>query len=90
MSSKLKDPSRRMFFKRAVTYGVGAAIINGLGVNLATAQAKVAQNTVSYQGKPKDTQRCDGCNNFQPPNACKMVDGEISPQGWCSLFTKKA
>jgi hypothetical protein len=88
--SKPKDLSRRVFFKRAATYGVGAAIINGLRVNLATAQAKVAQNTVSYQQKPKDTQRCDGCNNFQPPNACKMVAGEISPQGWCSLFAKKA
>jgi hypothetical protein len=59
-------------------------------LNLATAQAKVPQKTVSYQDKPKDTQRCDGCNNFQPPNACKLVEGGISPQGWCSLFMKKA
>jgi len=73
-----------------VTYGVGAAIIQGLGSNLATAQAKVPQNTVSYQDKPKGAQRCDGCSLFQPPNACKTVDGAISPQGWCSLFAKKA
>jgi len=88
--SKPKDLSRRVFLQRVATYGAGAAIIQGLGSNLATAQAKVAQNTVSYQDKPKGAQRCDGCTNFQPPNACKMVDGEISPQGWCSLFTKKA
>jgi hypothetical protein len=87
---KPKDISRRVFFQRVATYGVGAAIIHGLGSNLATAQAKVPPNTVSYQAKPKGTQRCDGCNNFQPPNACKLVEGEISPQGWCSLFTKKA
>ena len=90
MPSKPKDLSRRVFLQRVATYGAGAAIIQGLGSNLATAQAKVAQNTVSYQDKPKGPQWCDGCNNFQPPNACKMVDGEISPQGWCSLFTKKA
>jgi hypothetical protein len=72
------------------TYGVGAAIIQGLGSNLATAQAKVPQSSVAYQDKPKGEQRCDGCNFFQAPSACKMVDGTISPQGWCSLFTKKA
>jgi len=64
-------------------------MIYGVGLNPATAEAKVPQNAVSYQDKPKDTQRCDGGKNFQSPNACKMVEGEISPQGWCYLFTKK-
>ena len=72
------------------TYGAGAAIIQGLGSSLANAQAKAAQNAVSYQDKPKGDQRCEACSSFQPPNACKMVDGQISPQGWCSLFTKKS
>jgi hypothetical protein len=72
------------------TYGVGAAIVHGLGSSLATAQAKVGQKTVSYQAEPKGAQRCDACTYFQAPNACKMVEGEISPQGWCSLFAKKA
>ena len=89
MASTPKDLSRRVFFQRVATFGVGAAMIHGLGLNVATAQAKVPQKTVSYQAKPNGTQRCDGCSNFQPPNACKMVEGEISPQGWCSLFTKK-
>ena len=90
MSSKPKGLSRRVFFKRAATYGVGAAIVHGFGLNLANAQAKVPQKSVSYQTTPKGEQRCDGCSNFQPPNACKTVEGEISPQGWCSLFAKKA
>jgi hypothetical protein len=88
--SKPKCLSRRVFFQRVATYGVAAAIVQGLGFNLASAQTKVPQNSVSYQAKPKGAQRCDGCTNFQPPSACKMVEGEISPQGWCSLFTKKA
>ena len=90
MPSKPKDLSRRVFFRRAATYGAGAALIYDLGLNLATAQAKVSQKSVSYQDKPKDAQRCDGCNNFQSPNACKIVEGEISAQGWCTLFVKKA
>ena len=90
MASKPIDLSRRVFFRRVATYGVGAAMIHGLGFNLAAAQAKVPQKSVSYQAKPKGTQRCDGCSNFQPPNGCKVVEGEISPEGWCSLFAKKS
>ena len=89
MPLKPKDLSRRAFSQRMATYGVGAALIHFSVVKLALAQAKVQQNTVSYQAKPKGTQRCEECVNFQAPNACKMVDGEITPQGWCSLFTKK-
>jgi hypothetical protein len=88
--SNPKDLSRRVFLQRVATYGAGAAIIQGLGSRLANAQAKAAPNAVSYQDKPKGAQRCDACSSFQPPNACKMVEGEISPQGWCSLFTKKS
>jgi hypothetical protein len=85
-----KDFSRRAFFRRVTTYAVGAAVIQGFGPSRVVAQAKVAQNTVSYQDKPKGAQRCDGCSLFQPPNACKVVAGEVSPQGWCSLFSAKA
>ncbi len=28
-------------------------------------------------------QSCAVCVNFQPPSACKFVDGIISPNGWC-------
>ena len=45
--------------------------------------------TANYQATPKGDQRCEGCANFQPPNACKFVEGHISPNGWCQLFVKK-
>ena len=48
-----------------------------------------SQADAKYQGKPKDDQRCDGCILFQPLNTCKVVQGEISPSGWCQLFVKK-
>jgi hypothetical protein len=89
MATEPQDPSRRVFFRRAATYAVGAAIIQGLRPTLAAAQGKVAQNAVAYQDKPKGTQRCDGCSLFQPPKTCKVVEGEVSPQGWCSLFAPK-
>ncbi len=53
------------------------------------AQAKLAQTAVKYQTDPKDGKQCDGCNFFVAPNSCKMVDGDISPTGWCSLWVKR-
>lgn len=54
------------------------------------AGVKVPQNVVHYQSTPKDSQDCGNCNQFAAPNACKLVDGDITPTGWCRLWTKKA
>jgi len=54
------------------------------------AQAKIAQTAVHYQTSPKDDHQCDGCNFFMAPNGCKLVDGDITPTGWCALWVKKA
>ena len=53
------------------------------------AQAKLAQAAVKYQTTPKDGHQCDGCAQFDAPNSCKLVDGDISPTGWCLLWVKK-
>lgn len=53
------------------------------------AQAKLAQAAVKYQTEPKDGHQCDGCIQFVAPNSCKLVDGDISPTGWCALWVKK-
>jgi hypothetical protein len=89
MAAKSQDLSRRGFFRRAAAYGIGAALLQELRPDRAAAQAKVAQTAVAYQDKPKGAQRCDGCSLFQAPSGCKVVDGTISPQGWCSLFSAK-
>jgi High potential iron-sulfur protein len=67
---------------------LGATAANTM-LSPAAAQEKMSQADAKYQGTPKDNQRCDGCMLFQPPNACKVVQGEISPSGWCQLFVKK-
>lgn len=67
----------------------GAVPILALGATGAKA-AKMAQTSVKYQASPKDGKQCDGCKLFVAPNACKSVDGTISPSGWCALWVKKA
>jgi hypothetical protein len=53
------------------------------------ANAKVAQRAAGYQPTPKGGQACAGCNSFISPGQCKLVAGEVSPSGWCHLWTKK-
>ncbi len=75
--------------RRTVLLAAAAAPAFGLMMTTA-AEAKMAQAAVKYQATPKDGKQCDGCNFFIAPNGCKMVDGDIAPTGWCSLWTKKA
>ncbi|GAA5445746.1 iron oxidase [Microbulbifer sp. NBRC 101763] len=53
------------------------------------AQIKAKKEAVNYQDTPNNGKKCVDCQLFQPPNACIVVEGEISPEGWCSLFVLK-
>jgi hypothetical protein len=55
----------------------------------AYAAAKQSKQSVEYQEKPKGTQRCDNCNLWQAPNACKSVEGNIKAAGWCIIWLAK-
>lgn len=57
----------------------------------ATKTKKVSKASVSYQGKPNGEKKCSGCANFiAASNTCKRVQGKVSPEGWCGLWTAKA
>jgi hypothetical protein len=86
-SSDCQCFSRRVLFTGTVI-ALGAAVV-ATAVSQAKAQQKISQNDAKYQSTPKGQQRCDGCINFQPPNACNFVEGEINPSGWCQLFYPK-
>jgi hypothetical protein len=85
--NEVAKPSRRAI--------LGAGVTGVLGLALAqTARAqqdgKVEKAAVMYQDSPKDGQKCSMCVNFQRPNACKVVAGEISPEGWCGAYAPKS
>ena len=56
----------------------------------AEAQSKTDKKTAKYQDHPNKDQHCAVCNYFRPPKSCQLVDGDVSPNGWCSFFAKKA
>jgi hypothetical protein len=78
--------SRRTIVTRGVAGAAGAAVLFGF---VTEASAKMAQKSVNYQDTPKGDQECSNCSLFQEPNACTLVDGEISPKGWCRFWAKK-
>ena len=76
--------------RRTILIGAAGAVpLLALGTTGAEA-AKLSQSAARYQATPKDSKQCSNCNLFLPPNACKSVDGTISPSGWCVLWVKKA
>jgi hypothetical protein len=54
--------------------------------SMAAAQEKMSQKEAQYQDSPKDIRMCATCTLFLPPRSCKVVYGEVSPNGWCKLF----
>jgi hypothetical protein len=80
--------SRRTILLRGVACAAGAATL--LSQVKDAKAAKMAPAAAGYQDSPKGAQQCDGCALFQAPNACQLVDGSISPSGWCKFFAKKA
>jgi hypothetical protein len=78
------SPSRRV-----VLAGGIAALAGSAAVRIATADEKLAQNIVQYQETPNDGKKCSDCVNFVAPNACKIVEGRINPNGWCVAFAPK-
>jgi hypothetical protein len=43
----------------------------------------VPKPAARYQDRPNRGRRCGGCRYFRGPNFCAVVEGLISPNGWC-------
>lgn len=62
----------------------------------AQAAPNMTQKAASYQDKPNAGKQCDGCSLFIPGKTktangtCKLVQGSISPHGWCKFYSPKA
>lgn len=93
-----EDPyPRRRFLK------IGAAALAVIPVAIASSRAGAATNaalrsSLKYQAKPEGDKSCATCMQFVPGasakdlGGCKVMPGdtEISPQGYCMVWAKKA
>jgi hypothetical protein len=91
MSARSEVPTRPLSRRIVLLHSAGcAAGAAALLLPVKQAAAKMKQASVEYQDSPKGDQECSNCSLFQEPNACTLVDGEISPKGWCKFWVKKA
>jgi hypothetical protein len=82
-------PPLKEYFLVAISDQSAAGAVASLAP-IKEAAAKMAQKAAEYQDTPKGDQQCSNCSLFQEPNACTLVDGDISPSGWCKFWVKKA
>jgi hypothetical protein len=85
----VKEDKRMPKARRALLRAAGLAALAPIAVSRSQAQDKLQGSMVMYQATPKDGQKCSGCLHFQPPNACAIVTGNISPEGWCAVWAAK-
>jgi secreted PhoX family phosphatase len=83
-----KKISRRSFLRGAATIAGAAGAATIIPIRVAHAQ-KADKKSMQYQDTPKNNQQCDACTYFQAPNKCGIVEGDISPKGWCVAFNPK-
>lgn len=83
-----RGSSRRQFLADLALLAGGATLLAAVTAPQAAA-AKVGPADVGYQATPKGPAKCGTCMQWQGPDACKVVSGKISPNGWCSIYVKK-
>jgi hypothetical protein len=80
--------SRRWFLETSVVTIAAAGFVSLTGTALALAAAKKSKEEAKYQNKPNGQQQCSKCKHFMA-GKCEIVEGEISPDGWCKFFEAK-
>ena len=76
--------SKRNFMRSALV-GIAGAI--SLPMRLFAASGdKLSKRQAECQDNPKGIQMCATCTLFVAPRSCKVVEGDISPDGWCKSY----
>lgn len=75
-----KQLTRRSFFKNI-------AFLSLVTFTTTRLEAKGSKKQFKYQETPKNGEACKDCIHFLPDkNKCKVVEGSISPEAWCTLY----
>ena len=82
-------PVSRRSLLAGTAISVAVSVTQGLSHSARADDQKATKEEAKYQDQPKGQQRCEICVNFQPPNRCAFVQGDISPKGWCQFFAAR-
>ena len=86
MNARDERPFKRS--RRNVMRSLAGGVSAGLLLRMASADAseKMTRAQAQYQDAPNGIYSCGLCTLFERPNACKVVEGEVSKDGWCKAF----
>jgi len=87
----MKNSTRIRISRRSVMQALSFAIlaVPAMLTNRSALAAKMSQASAAYQNSPKGSENCGNCKLFVPPSSCTLVEGPISPQGWCKFWVGK-
>ncbi len=94
MNDRHESVSRADFVKAAVILPALAGVIYAAASAPARA-AKGSKTQFKYQDKPNGSKKCSGCTFYIPgktataDGGCKIVEGSISPNGYCIAYSAK-
>jgi hypothetical protein len=93
MDHSSKQPTRKEALRNLIVLpALAAMVVTSTGI----AQAKASKAQFKYQDKPNGKAQCSGCALFVPGSSktangtCNLVDGSISPNGWCTGYAAKS
>ena len=72
--------------RRNLLHAALSAAAMSLAIARLRAQQKMLQSDAAYQDTPKNGLTCAACSLFRPLRSCEIVQGDISPNGWCKFF----
>jgi len=85
--------TRRRGLIRGTRVLLGVAMASAVGWSGRANAAKADKRDFSYQERPKDGKTCATCRLFSATpsgkGSCAIVDGEVSPNGWCMAYSPK-
>lgn len=97
MKALATDIRRRTMLKRGSVFLISLASAPLVTLPHKAQAQKTAKSDMHYQDHPEDGKRCADCKQFIPPSdgrasqgSCRIVEGTISQNGWCSAFTPKS
>ena len=76
--------TRICWSRRAALRGAAAAVLTRIAP--AGAADKMTRAQAEYRDTPNGIYSCGLCSLFEAPAACKVVEGEVSKDGWCKAF----
>ncbi|HVN69039.1 MAG TPA: high-potential iron-sulfur protein [Candidatus Binatia bacterium] len=92
MRTTFGPPTRGRFLRSAILLPALASLA---GAAALADSSKASPASMRYQTSPNGSMQCSGCKFFIPgqdaksSGSCQIVDGSISPSGYCIAYVAK-